>query len=290
VYRFLLSPRWIGLALLMTLAGAAMVGLGVWQLDRYHLRSEINASIDAASAAPPTPLAQLLAPPAPAGPGRVGPAPPASAGWARVSVAGRYDPSHEILVRARTVNGRVGFEVITPLILGDGNAVLVDRGWVPPDPAGAAAPPKVPPTPPGDVTVVGRVHGPESRATAPEAVDGRLAVRRVAPDRLAEALPYPLYGAYVTLESQTPPADPAFVAIPPVHENAAMNAGYVVQWWIFATLTLAGFGFLIVREARTRATPTAGPPASGASAREPSAREGASRRRELAEAPISPAL
>ena len=34
-------------------------------------------------------------------------------------------------------------------------------------------------------------------------------------------MPYPLYGAYITLESQTPPADPAFVSIPPDHENAA---------------------------------------------------------------------
>jgi cytochrome oxidase assembly protein ShyY1 len=58
-----------------------------------------------------------------------------------------------------------------------------------------------------------------------------------------------LYGAYLTLEQQTPPADPAFLTIPPDHENAAMNAGYVIQWWAFAVLTLAGYGYLVWREA-----------------------------------------
>jgi cytochrome oxidase assembly protein ShyY1 len=32
-----------------------------------------------------------------------------------------------------------------------------------------------------------------------------------------------------------------------------MNAGYVIQWWAFAALTLAGFGYLAYREAHPRA-------------------------------------
>jgi cytochrome oxidase assembly protein ShyY1 len=170
-------------------------------------------------------------------------------------VTGRYDPRYEILARARTVNGQVGFEVITPLVLDDGTAVLVDRGWLPPGGAGATAPPNVPAAPAGVVTVVGRLHAPESRAAAAEPFAGRIAVRRVAPQSLAAAVPHPLYGAYLTLETQTPPADEAFVAIAPDHENAAMNASYVVQWWLFAALTLVGFGYLAVRQARSTETP-----------------------------------
>jgi hypothetical protein len=97
--------------------------------------------------------------------------------------------------------------------------------------------------------VIGRVHAPESRATQAEPFDGRVAVRRIGPSALASSVPYPLYGAYLTLESQTPPGDAAFVTIPPDHENATMNAGYVIQWWAFAALTLAGFGYLAYREA-----------------------------------------
>ena len=248
MYRFLLSPRWIGLALLMATAATVMVGLGLWQLDRYELRSAINARIDAAGTAPPRQLAEVLDPP---GASRVGPAPADGATWSRVSVTGRYDPAHEIIARARTVNDRVGFEIVTPLVLADGTAVLVDRGWVPPAGAGAATPPLVPPAPTGEVTVVGRVHAPESRGGAPEPFAGASSVRRIAPQMLAAGLPYPVYGAYLTLEEQTPPADPAFVPIAPNYENAWMNAGYVVQWWAFATLALVGYVVLAVKQARS---------------------------------------
>jgi cytochrome oxidase assembly protein ShyY1 len=241
VYRFLATPRWIGLGLLMTLAAATMVGLGLWQLDRFTYRDDINARIDAAATHPPQQLADVLA-----GPGLE---PPATAAWSVVTVTGRYDTAHEILARARTVNGVVGFEVVTPLVLASGDAILIDRGWLPAPDAAATVAPAVPPAPSGDVTVIGRVHAPESRATQAEPFDGRLAVRRIGPAELASSMPYPLYGAYLTLESQTPPGDAAFVTIPPDHENSTMNAGYVIQWWAFAVLTLAGFGYLAYREA-----------------------------------------
>jgi cytochrome oxidase assembly protein ShyY1 len=254
VYRFLLSARWIGLGLLMTVAAATMVGLGLWQLDRYHTRTDINNTIDGAADRPPVPLARALTAPSPVRVGVVGPAPSASTSWTMVTASGRYDATHEILARARSVNGEVGFEVLTPLVLADGTAVLVDRGWIAPSEQGAAHVPTVPVPPAGDVTVVGRVHAPESRADPAEPFGNVLSVRHIAPQQLASSVPLPLYGAYVTLQTQTPPADPAFVPIAPDHQDAAMNAGYVAQWWMFSLLTLFGFGYLAYREAHPRPT------------------------------------
>jgi cytochrome oxidase assembly protein ShyY1 len=247
VYRFLLSPRWIGLALLMIFAAATMVGLGVWQLHRYHYRSDINAQIDAADAGPPHQLTDELTPPPVTG--GVGAPPAAHASWSMVTVTGHYDPGHEILVRVRSLNDTVGFEVVTPLVLADGTALLVDRGWLPSPDGGATATPVVPSAPTGDVVVVGRVHAPESRGDTPQPFDGKPAVRRIDPAKLAGAVPYPLYGGYVTLQTQTPPADPAFTPIPPDYEDAGMNAGYVAQWSAFAVLTLVGLGYLAYRHA-----------------------------------------
>ena len=242
VYGFLRSPRWIGLGLLMTMLAAVMVGLGFWQLSRFHQRSAINDRIDAGSSASPVPLSSVLR--------STGADPLSSVIWTRVTVTGTYDASHQILARARTVGDNVGFEVLTPLVLPSGDAVLIDRGWIPPASSGSAtAAPSVPAVPPGQVTVTGRLHAPESRASAPEPFAGGLAVRRIAPSSLASALPYPLYGGYVTMDSQVPPAASVFVQIPADHENAAMNAGYVVQWWAFALLTLAGYVYLVRREA-----------------------------------------
>ncbi|HEX6500082.1 MAG TPA: SURF1 family protein [Micromonosporaceae bacterium] len=245
MYRFLLTARWLGYAALTLVLAAIMVGLGFWQLARYHQHSAVNARVAAAAAAQPVPLTSVL---------KIGSPPAKDQAWTKVSVSGRYDPAHEVLARGRTVNDSVGFEVVTPLVLADGSAVLVDRGWIPPAPGGAFARPDVPPAPTGQVTVVGRVHLPESRPDKPSRADGRTEVRRISATTLAATMPYRLYGGYVVMDRQQPPADPAFVAIPSDHENAWQNAGYVVQWWMFAALTLVGFGWAARREAQ-------GPPA-----------------------------
>jgi cytochrome oxidase assembly protein ShyY1 len=243
VYRFLLSRRWLGLALLMVLVAVGMVVLGLWQYERYQVRAQINDRIDAAGTAEPRPLADVLAPPT----DRTGAAPGEELAWTRVTATGRFDPAQEFYARGRTVHDRVGLEVITPLVLADGSAVLVNRGWIPPDVP-------VPAPPAGEVTVVGRVHQPESRAGAIEVLDGRREVRRISPEAVAAGVPYRLYGAYLTVED---PGDEAFTPIPPDRQNSLLNAGYVVQWFLFAGLTLSGYYYLARREARTR---TGAPP------------------------------
>ncbi|WP_249714120.1 SURF1 family cytochrome oxidase biogenesis protein [Rhizomonospora bruguierae] len=245
MYRFLLSARWLGGALLSLVAVGVMVLLGLWQLDRYQARHAINERIDAASAGAPAPLPGPLPPPG-RDPGTVAPPPSPSAAWQKVSATGRYDESHQILVRARTVDGQVGFEIVTPLVLGDGSAILVDRGWVPvPSTGDAMAVPTVPPAPAGQVTVVGRVHPSESRPGRVDVRDGRIEVRRIGVPQLAEKLPYPLYSAYLLAE----PVEKGFTAIPIGHENDWQNAAYVFQWWLFALLVPVGFWYVARQKA-----------------------------------------
>jgi cytochrome oxidase assembly protein ShyY1 len=102
----------------------------------------------------------------------------------------------------------------------------------------------VPAPPTGEVTVTGPIRQPESSADKPV----RNTVRRISPGTLN--LPYPVYGGYVMLNEQAPAADSRLVAVPASHENAWQNAGYVVQWWAFAAMTLYGYVYLARREAR----------------------------------------
>lgn len=245
MYRFLATPRWIAFAALMVVLAAIMVGLGFWQLDRYHQRADSNARVDAASHAAPVPADQVMA---------VGKAPASGAAWTKVTITGRYDRGHEIIARERTLNSQVGFEILDPLRQANGTAVLVDRGWLAPAPSGAALTlPSVPPAPTGEVTVVGLVHLPESKAEPAIRTDGKLTVRRISPQKLADTLPYPLLGGYVTLDTQKPAANnTSFGAIPVDHQDSTMNAGYVVQWWCFALIALIGFCWAAYREAHPR--------------------------------------
>ena len=250
VYRFLLTPRWLAAAALTVTASVVMVFLGNWQLHRYHERSAINDRIDAAESAGPVPLTSVLA--KPAAPGKPGPAPGKNLAWTKVTVTGTFDAAHEIQARGRTVNGSVGFEIVTPLVLPDGTAVLVDRGWVPPAEGGAIAAPVASRPPTGTVTVVGQIHLSESKPAPLEHRDGRIDTRRLAVPRLAGAMPYPIYGAY--LLDMSPAA--GFTRIPVDHEDAWQNGGYTVQWWMFALMALLAFAWQARKEARGDAPAT----------------------------------
>lgn len=238
------TPRWILFGLIAVALAVVMIFLGIWQMHRYELRNGVNERIDTHAHAAPIPAERVLP---------VGRAPRDTDEYTRVTVTGRYDPARTMLVRARTVNGSVGYEVLTPLRRADGTAVLVDRGWLPPAGSDVVSEPKVPAVPSGQVTVVGQVRLPESGAGPVTRRNGHVEVRRIDPRRLAAALPYPTTGGYVTLTDQTPAAPAAFAAIPIDHENAAMNLSYIVQWWLFSGMALVGFVLLVRWEARKRA-------------------------------------
>jgi cytochrome oxidase assembly protein ShyY1 len=240
VYRFLLTRRWLGFAALMVGLAAVMVGLGNWQLDRYHQKVAINDRIDAAAAADPVPVTDVL---------DAGRAPAKAQRYTRVIATGRYDTGNEVLARGRTLDGRVGFEVLTPLVLPGGEALLVNRGWVPSG-ADATATPAVAPAPTGSVTVTGAVRLPERPIGRVERFGDRLQVRRISPAQIATALPYPLLGGYVTTEQD------GLTPVAVEYEGTLQNGGYALQWWAFAALTLVGFGYLARRHAReSRAEP-----------------------------------
>ncbi|MFI7541435.1 SURF1 family protein [Actinoplanes sp. NPDC049599] len=244
MYRFLLTPRWLAAAALTVAASVIMVFLGNWQLHRYQERSAINARIDAADATPAVPMTSVLA--KPTAPGKPGASPGEDAAWTKVTVTGRYDPTHEIQARGRTVGGAVGFEIVTPLLLTDGTAVLVDRGWVRSKDGDAISAPVAPPAPTGEVTVVGQVHLSESRPAPLTRRDGRIDTRRIALPKLATALPFPVYGAYLLVSDP----EPGFEPIPIDHEDSWQNGGYAVQWWLFAVMALLAYGWQARKEAQ----------------------------------------
>jgi cytochrome oxidase assembly protein ShyY1 len=202
-----------------------MIFLGRWQWGRYELRTAINDRIDASATAAPAEL----------GPG--------TPEWTRVSLTGQYDPRLEILVRNRTVNGRVGYEVLTPLVRQDGTAVLVDRGWVPPARSGITETPAVPAPPAGAVTVLGRVRAAEHGGNV-ELRNGHWEARRVDVPALAGKLPYKVSQAYVLADDESTDLTP----IPSQRENNWLNLGYAFQWWIFSAGVWFGLYWLARRE------------------------------------------
>jgi cytochrome oxidase assembly protein ShyY1 len=241
VYRFLLTPRWLRLFAAALAVAAGCVALGFWQLDRFDQKRARSDLVHANVAARPVAPDQLLA---------VGRHLVPRQEWRRVEAQGRYDEAHQLLVRNRPMEGAIGYYVLTPLVVPDGPALLVNRGWVPIG-ATARTRPDVPPAPTGQVTVIARLRlsEPSDHKAAP--LSGQ--VRRIDVPAIAATMPYDVYGGYGELVEQRPAAGSSPAALPPPDPGLGPHLAYAFQWFVFALIALGGVVVLARREAREAA-------------------------------------
>jgi surfeit locus 1 family protein len=247
VYRFLLKPRWIAFHLLVIALMVAMVNLAFWQLRRLDEKKAFNALVRSRSAAAVVPLDVLV----PVG-ADASAVPPVE--WRTVRAIGRYDATGQVLIRSRSLGGRPGYHVVAPLVLADGRALLVNRGWIP-----IGTDPKAPPAPPappgGEVTVDGRLRASQHKGTfgASDPATGTLsALNRVDVPRLARQLPSPVVPAYVELTGQEPSAGALPTPIPLPALNEGPHLSYAVQWFVFTICAAVGWVLVVRKSARAR--------------------------------------
>jgi surfeit locus 1 family protein len=108
------------LALLVWPAIAVLIGLGTWQTQRLDWKAELIESIETRQNAPAIALPTGLTA-----------AEVEAREFTNIQVTGRFRHADEMIVLARSREGRAGSRVVTPLETDDGRVVLIDRGWVP---------------------------------------------------------------------------------------------------------------------------------------------------------------
>ncbi len=110
-HRLRFAPRPFA-TLATVVAVLVFAALGQWQLNRAAEKRVLVAEFASAGPAVALPADSRQLP-----------------RFQRVTVRGRYDAAHQFLLDNRIQAGRVGVEVLTPLLLDSGGAVLVNRGW-----------------------------------------------------------------------------------------------------------------------------------------------------------------
>lgn len=201
--------------------------LGWWQLDRAAQKTTMQVALDQRSAMPPLTTDQW-----PTDAAQV-----AAYEHRRTQVQGVWLNELSVYLDNRPLNGRAGFYLVTPLRLDDGTALLVQRGWLPRDPAERARLPSLP------------------QAISPARVGGRIApaLSRVyefesaASGSIRQNLELSVFAResrlklrpWVLIQDNSPGAAPDGLARqwPAPNLGVQKHYGYAFQWFSLSLLT-----------------------------------------------------
>lgn len=233
--------RWVVLlAALVTVAVTAR--LGFWQLDRAAQKQTLQQARDERQRLPALPQAELARDTA-----------AAAAQWQRaIELEGRWMPEATVYLDNRTMNGRVGFFVVTPLVLDDGRAVLVQRGWLPRDRVDRhrIAPYR---TAEGRVQLRGRIAPEPSRLYELGSPASGVIRQNLSLAEAAREIRRPLAPVAVIQESAPSPDDGLLRQWPQPASDVHKHYGYAFQWFGLSALALLLYVWFQIIQPRRRA-------------------------------------
>jgi cytochrome oxidase assembly protein ShyY1 len=238
---FLLRPGWIALALVVVaFTYLCFTVLAPWQLGKNTRTSRENQQIEYSLSTPPVPLKTIL-------PQQDSSAP--NEQWRRVTATGHYLPDVQVLARLRVVDGDQAFEVLAPFVVDDGPTVLVDRGYVRPEPGSHV--PEFARPPQEAVTLTARLRDSEPlpKDKEPFSRDGVQQVYSINTAQVSTLTKVPLAGSYLQLvEDQS--GGLGLIGVP--HLDAGPFLSYGIQWISFGILAPIGLGYFAYSEIRAR--------------------------------------
>jgi surfeit locus 1 family protein len=215
----------------------ALIGLGLWQLDRADQKRQLQAEYDRRQAETPKRLRSVLEE-------------AAALRYRPVRVRGRYEPDYQFLLDNRVHQGRAGYHVLTPLRIEDGDVrVLVNRGWVALG-ADRARLPRID-TPAGEVEIIGVATVPLGKGfrlggVKPAGPGWQPLWRYLDLEEYARSVPFPTQPAVILLD----PASPAGGFVRQwgrLDAGIQTHLGYALTWFSLAVALVAIYILVNVR-------------------------------------------
>ena len=214
-----------------------MVFLGFWQLDRRDQKREFNATVVSRTDIAPAPIGDVVG----------SQANPDDLEWRIVTATGRFLADEAVTIINRSQDGTAGYSPLAPLLLGDGQVVFVNRGFVPLNVAS-------PQTPNDTVSVLGYLRKTQKRGSL-GAVDSTDATttefHRIDLSLISRRVEQPTLPMYIQLIEQSPAQTetwPAPAKLPELDEGPHFS--YAVQWWFFSLVALTAWGVVARRAVR----------------------------------------
>ena len=216
---------------------SAALALGNWQLGRAAQKRELKARVEAQAAQPPINVSavELAA---------------ADVDLRRVEARGVLDPRYTIFLDNRIHGGVPGYEVITPLRLGDsGRHVLVNRGWIARTPDRAQLPQVSTPVDPVTLTGIAVIPRPRTLELTDAVMEGRI-WQNLTIERYRKAVPIAIQPFAIRQDSAL---DDGLVREWPAPDlGIDKHYGYAFQWFALAATILIFYALTRYRRTRKR--------------------------------------
>ena len=220
--------------IIVAIVALICVRLGFWQLQRLEQRRARNHATQERMLASPARLSVIS---------------DDSTGliFRRILLTGDYDDAHTIIIAGRSLRGVPGVHVLTPMRLG-GAAVLVNRGWMPSADAARIEVDSI--REPGArnlealITPFPEDFGRNAPADTFQRVWFHMNGEQLRKQFDYRVLPYVVQ----ILPHRGQPLYPIRLKPPELDEGP--HLGYMIQWFSFAIIAIAGWTALILRKKR----------------------------------------
>jgi surfeit locus 1 family protein len=203
-----------------------MVFMAQWQAGKAEYKNDLYDKIVARKDLPAISMQQL-------------PATEDERMFLPVSINGQYDVERSFLLDNKILNGRVGYDVYTPLKLPDGRSILVNRGFLPQGRTRQDLP--VIETPAETLYVKGLMDKiPSKTIVLAEGVNQAkswpVVLQYIDDKEIEKMLGYPVFNMVLWLDKDE---NHGFTrTLPALNLGSAKNTGYAFQWY---AMTLALF-------------------------------------------------
>ncbi len=233
--RLMFSRRWLSTTFLVFLGAIVCFRLGVWQLDRLQQRKAFNAHVLKMQSLPPLDLNQT-----------VDPNILLQMEYRAAFAHGYYDYSSQVALRNQYHEGQYGYHLLTPLVINENLAVLVDRGWIPAENNDS----------PSDwqkynqgkeASVKGILRLGQNFSQSMSNADPHFWIA-VNLQQIQAHMPYTLLPVYLQLDPKEGDVQPPIPYQPDIEITEGPHLGYAIQWFFFGSLLLFGYPFYLKKQ------------------------------------------
>ena len=170
-----------------------------------------------------------------------------AAEWRTVSITGKFDSSHQILLRNQYSQGAYGFDLLTLFKDSASQTFWVDRGWIAPG-ADAMSTPKLPDTSSNAVAITGRIRLDNSLPQGSFFAVSPGSKNLISKWNAQSKTTVKTEAFYIDLLTASDPSMTPAVRVELPELTDGPHMAYALQWLFFAGLIV--YGRLLLRRAR----------------------------------------